>query len=142
MSTSTTGTGTITLGSAETGYQSFADAGVTDGDVLSYVIEDGDNFEIGRGIYTASGTTLTRGPLESNNSGSAITLSGNAKVFVSATVNEVYSYTTTTINVDQTLDASVEYETGSGTTIDSAATLTIPVNAQLVVNTYSEKRPL
>jgi len=142
MSTSTTGTGTITLGSAETGYQSFADAGVTDGDVLSYVIEDGDNFEIGRGIYTASGTTLTRGPLESNNSGSAITLSGNAKVFVSATVNEVYSYTTTTINVDQTLDASIEYETGSGTTIDSAATLTIPVNAQLVVNTYSEKRPL
>jgi|11BtaG_2_1085332.scaffolds.fasta_scaffold00434_6 hypothetical protein len=142
MSTSTTGTGTITLGSAETGYQSFADAGVTDGDVLSYVIEDGDNFEIGRGIYTASGTTLTRGALESNNSGSAITLSGDAKVFVSATVNEVYSYTTTTINVDQTLDASVEYETGSGTTIDSAATLTIPVNAQLVVNTYSEKRPL
>lgn len=142
MSTSTTGTGTITLGSAETGYQSFADAGVTDGDVLSYVIEDGDNFEIGRGIYTASGTTLTRGPLESNNSGSAITLSGDAKVFVSATVNEVYSYTTTTINVDQTLDASIEYETGSGTTIDSAATLTIPVNAQLVVNTYSEKRPL
>lgn len=142
MSTSTTGTGTITLGSAETGYQSFADAGVTDGDVLSYVIEDGDNFEIGRGIYTASGTTLTRGSLESNNSGSAITLSGNAKVFVSATVNEVYSYTTTTINVDQTLDANVEYETGSGTTIDSAATLTIPVNAQLVVNTYSEKRPL
>lgn len=142
MSTSTTGTGTITLGSAETGYQSFADAGVTDGDVLSYVIEDGDNFEIGRGIYTASGTTLSRGPLETNNSGSAITLSGDAKVFVSATVNEVYSYTTTTINVDQTLDASVEYETGSGTTIDSAATLTIPVNAQLVVNTYSEKRPL
>jgi hypothetical protein len=142
MSTSTTGTGTITLGSAETGYQSFADAGVTDGDVLSYVIEDGDNFEIGRGIYTASGTTLSRGPLETNNSGSAISLSGDAKVFVSGTVNEIYSYTTTTINVDQTLDASVEYETGSGTTIDSAATLTIPVNAQLVVNTYSEKRPL
>lgn len=142
MSTSTTGTGTITLGSAETGYQSFADAGVTDGDVVSYVIEDGDNWEIGRSVYTASGTTLIRGPLETNNSGSAISLSGSATVFVSATVNEVYSYTTTTINVDQTLDASVEYETGSGTTIDSAATLTIPVNAQLVVNTYSEKRPL
>lgn len=142
MSTSTTGTGTITLASAEAGYQSFADAGVADSDVVSYVIEDGDNFEIGRGIYTASGTTLSRGPLETSNSDSAISLSGSAAVFVSATVNEVYSYATTTINVDQTLDDSVEYETGSGTTIDSAATLTIPVNAQLVVNTYSEKRPL
>lgn len=142
MSTSTTGTGTITLGSAETGYQSFADAGITDGDVVSYVIEDGDNFEIGRGIYTASGTTLTRGSLESNNSGSAITLSGDAKVFVSATVNEVYSYTTTTINVDQTLDDNVEYETGSGTIINDGITLTIPSSSQLVVNTFTEKRPL
>lgn len=142
MSTSTTGTSTISLSAAETGYQTFSDAGVTDGDVVSYVIEDGDNWEIGRGIYTASGTTLSRGPLESNNNGSAISLSGEAKVFVSSTVNEVYSYATTTINVDQTLDPSVEYETGSGTTIQSNAILTIPVNAQLTVNTYSEKRPL
>ena len=49
MSTSTTGTGTITLGSAVAGFQSFADAGVSNGDVVRYVIEEGTNFEIGSG---------------------------------------------------------------------------------------------
>ena len=142
MSTSTTGTGTITLGTAEDKYQSFADAGVTDGDVVAYVIEDGDNWEIGRGVYTSVGTTLSRSPLETNNGGSAISLSGDAKVFISGTVNEIYPYTYTTVNTDQTLESNVEYETGSGTTISSGVTLTIPTDSQLTVNTYSEKRPL
>jgi hypothetical protein len=82
MSTSTTGTGTITLGSAENGYQSFDDAGVPDGDVVRYVIEDGANWEVGTGTYTASGTTLTRTVTESSNSDAALNLSGNAVVFI------------------------------------------------------------
>ena len=82
MTTSTTGAGTVTLGSASVGFQSFADAGVSNGDVVQYVIEEGANFEIGTGTYTASGTTLTRTPTESSNSGSAITLSGTATVSV------------------------------------------------------------
>ena len=82
MSTSTTGTGTITLGSAENGYQSFDDAGVPDGDIVRYVIEDGANWEVGTGTYTSSGTTLTRTVTESSNSDAAINLSGNAVVFI------------------------------------------------------------
>jgi hypothetical protein len=85
MTTATTGTGTITLGSAVDGYQTFAAAGVADADVVRYVIEDGTAWEIGRGTYTASGTTLSRTVIESSNSNAALNLTGNAVVFVSAT---------------------------------------------------------
>ena len=91
MSTTTTGTGTITLNSAASGYQSFADAGVSDGETVRYVIEDGTAWEIGTGVYTASGTTLSRTPSESSNSDNAISLSGSAEVFISATAEDFSS---------------------------------------------------
>ena len=90
MSTATTGTGTITLGSAASGYQSFAAAGVADGDVVRYVIEDGNNWEIGEGIYTSSGTTLSRNPSESSSAGAPINLSGSAVVFVGAAAQDFF----------------------------------------------------
>jgi surface protein len=90
MTTATTGTGTITLGSAVDGYQTFANAGVADADVVRYVIEDGSHWEIGTGTYTATGTTLARNPSESSNSGSPINLSGSAVVFVGATAEDFF----------------------------------------------------
>lgn len=83
MTTPTTGTGTLTLGSASSGYQTFAAAGIVAGDVVRYVIEDSGNWEIGVGTYSSTGPTLTRTPSESSSGGAAITLSGNATVFVS-----------------------------------------------------------
>lgn len=83
MSTATTGTGTITLGSAVSGYKTFADAGVTDGQMVRYCIADGTAREVGRGRYTSSGTTLSRDTIhESTNSNNAIDLSGSAEVAI------------------------------------------------------------
>jgi hypothetical protein len=125
MSTPTSGTGTITLGSALQGYQSFSAAGVTDGDVVRYVIEDGtSNWEIGSGTYTASGTTLSRTVIESSASGSPISLSGDAVVFVSAiaadlqpTIYQDMSFTATsgqtTFSVSYTVGLVEVYLNGS-----------------------------
>jgi hypothetical protein len=88
MTTATTGTGTITLGSASSGYQSFAAAGVVNADIVRYVIEDGTAWEIGTGTYTASGTTLTRVVSESSNADAALNLTGSAVVFVSAVADD------------------------------------------------------
>lgn len=73
--TTTTGTGAVTLTSAAAQYQ--AGFAAMDGQVVDYILLDvnGTAWETGVGIYTQSGTTLTRGPVSSSNSGSAIALS-------------------------------------------------------------------
>jgi hypothetical protein len=83
--TSTTaGTGTLTLAGAVAGYQSFSVIG--DSNTTYYAIVDGtaNTWEIGIGTYTASGTTLSRDTvLESSSGGSAVSFSSNSKdVFV------------------------------------------------------------
>ena len=86
MTTATVGTGTITLSVAVAPYLSFNQAGVQNGDLVRYAIYDPvvGGSEIGTGIYTASGTTLTRNPTTSTNSNTAINLSGAAQVFITS----------------------------------------------------------
>ena len=89
VSSVTTGTGTITLGSAISGpYQTFAGGGVTNSESVRYVIVDGAAWEIGLGTYSSSGTTLTRGAEESSAGGAAISLDGSETVFLSATATD------------------------------------------------------
>lgn len=92
MTTATTGTGTVTLGSAVSGYITFANAGIANSDVVTYVIEEGANREMGRGTYTSSGTTLSRDTvLNSTNGGSKINLAGAATVFIDAAAQDIQS---------------------------------------------------
>jgi hypothetical protein len=92
VTTATVGTGTVTLGSAVSGFLTFANAGVVDGATVTYAIKEGSNSEIGRGVYGSAGPTLTRATiLESTNSGSAITLAGAAEVFITPSAEDFLS---------------------------------------------------
>lgn len=115
VATATAGTGAITLGAAESGFQTFAAAGVAAGDVVSYGIEDGANWEVGTGTY--NGTTLTRTVTASSNANAAISLSGSAKAFITMRADDVdrwievvttadFTNSTTTFNAMSTAGAS------------------------------------
>tara|TARA_R110002096_G_scaffold352822_1_gene545968 strand:- start:210 stop:1892 length:1683 start_codon:yes stop_codon:yes gene_type:complete len=83
-STTTTGTGTLTLGGAFAGFQAFSSA-LSNADTTYYALFESStgNWEVGLGTFTASGTTLARTTvLASSNSGSAINLTAAAEVFI------------------------------------------------------------
>lgn len=83
VSTDTTGTGTYDLGAAVAGYLSPADAGVTTGVRVAYVVVDSltnpSTFEVGEGTYTAgSPATISRTLIVRNSSGGTSAVSWSA----------------------------------------------------------------
>jgi hypothetical protein len=143
MTTATTGTGTITLGSASASYQTFAAAGIPTGTVVSYGILDGNNWETGTGTYTASGTTLTRSVVSSSNSNTTISLSGNAVVYITPNwkdlnVQSQYFFTSSASTPDSTISVTanntLSIATGGNNAIVIASNQVVTSNASFAGN--------
>jgi hypothetical protein len=78
--TTTTGTGTITLAGAVSGFQSFSVIGNTNTTYYAIVHQTLAEWEVGIGTYTSSGTTLSRATiLASSNSGISVNFSAGSK---------------------------------------------------------------
>ena len=77
--TTTTGTGTYSLGGAVTGFETFT-ANLSNSDTTYYACSDGTDFEVGLGTFTSSGTTLARTTiLASSNSNNAVSWSSGTR---------------------------------------------------------------
>lgn len=89
--TTTTGTGTLTLAGAVAGFRTFASA-VADGSKVTYCIENGTDWEVGQGVFTASGTTLTRNVIASSNGNALVSwAAGSKNVFLTQAARDVRS---------------------------------------------------
>lgn len=79
--TSTTvGTGSLTLAGAVAGYQSFSAIGDGNNTYYTIALQGGSEWEVGIGTYTSSGTTLSRDTvLASSASGAKVSFSAGIK---------------------------------------------------------------
>lgn len=132
--TTTTGTGTITLLGAVAAYQSFAAIG--NANVTYYTIagQTGTEWEVGIGTYTASGTTLARNTvLSSSNAGSLVNFSAGTKdVWCDYPAGRAvqgadgYIENDSVISVSSTINTGNNAISGGPITINSGITVTVP----------------
>ena len=139
--TTTTGTGTVTLLGASTGYQSFAVIGNANLTYYTIAGQTGNEWEVGVGTYTSSGTTLARTTVLSNSSGtqpSALSFSAGTKdVFV--TYPAIGSSTSGVIVQSDTVSQSTTISAGSNglsvgpVTVASGQSVTVASGQRWVV---------
>jgi len=126
--TTTTGTGTITLAGAVSGFQTFTTA-IGNANTTYYTIagQTTSEFEVGIGTYTTSGTTLSRDTiLTSSNSNLAVNFSAGTKnVFVTYPASRSVYVNGTTLTATNSSILPV----GSGGT----GITTTPTNGQIPI---------
>lgn len=144
----TSGTGTLTLAGASAGFRSFADIGNGNTTYYSIVDSNAGTWEVGIGTYTLSGTTLSRDTVLSNSLGTTakINFSANSKdVFVTypaaksvhgdatdiaymkhlAASNGIF-LSNQTISTSMTFPTGYDGISGKNATIASGVTVTVP----------------
>ena len=135
--TTTVGTGTVTLAGAVTGYQSFSVVG--NGNTTYYTIagQGTTEWEVGIGTYTSSGTTLARTTmLASSNSGSLVSFSAGTKdVWVDYPAGRAvvggngYTENDATISVSSTINTGRNAISAGPVSINSGITVTVPTGS-------------
>ena len=117
--TTTTGTGTINLLGAVTNFETFA-ANLSNSDTTYYAIVDNTNndFEVGVGTFTASGTTLARSVIASSNSNNLVDFGvGTKDVFITVPASKmVVEDGSNNVSIGGTVTASAFSGSGSGLT--------------------------
>ena len=134
--TTTTGTGTVTLLGASTGYQSFAVVGNANTTYYTIAGQTTSEWEVGIGTYTSAGTLLARTTVLANSSAtqpSALSFSAGTKdVFVtypagrSVSGGEGYTENDATIDVSSTINTGRNAISAGPVTLASGITVTVP----------------
>jgi len=134
----TTGTGTLTLAGAATGFQSFAAIGNGNTTFYTIALVSSNEWEVGIGTYTSSGTTLSRNTiLSSSNSGNAVNFSAGTKdVFVTYPSERAITGGGGGIGalVVNATTATESYTIGTGTNAQSVGPVTVASGVTITVS--------
>ena len=125
--TTTTGTGTVTLLGAVSGFEAFSAIGNTNTTYYAIVHQSADEWEVGIGTYTASGTTLARTTvLSSTNSDAAVDFAAGTKdVFVTYPADKAVYVSASPAFIDVSVGGSLTGVSATFTNHVSANTLAV-----------------